>query len=172
MPRRIVVRGRRSSIVRTAIFPSRGSNRHFGHFFLHLATSCWFHVSWRPERNFDPTSHHELGACLSRCVDMFRAKSRSNPIRTADVATKNVREKCTFEWNLPATWLTRGSFWKGRRGSSAGRWWLEMILGVFSHGKTIGEVRWGLSVRVGGQNGRIPNLATFSIFFPTLRTEF
>lgn len=47
-----------------------------------------------------------------------------------------------------------------------------MILGVLSHGKTIGEVRFGVCARVGGQNGKIPNLATFAIFFSTLRTDF
>jgi hypothetical protein len=172
MPRRIITRGRRSSIVRTAILPSRGSKLHFGHFFSHLAKSCSFHVSSPCERNFDPTSDHELGACSTWCVDTFRAKSRSNPIRTADVARKNVREKCTFEWNLPATWPTRASFWKERRGLSAVRWWLKVVLGVFSHEKTIGEGGLGLSARVGGQNGKIPNLATFSICFRTLRTEF
>jgi len=47
-----------------------------------------------------------------------------------------------------------------------------VYLGVILHGKTTGEVRLGVSARVGGLKVKIPNLATFSILFGTLRKEF
>lgn len=151
MPRRIIIRGTRSSTLirvwRGSLVVKTAPERLF--FWTDRSPPIVFWLAW--------SQFWELTSRLYWSVTVSMRRYDLSPdmhtfARNCQNGSWKRDSKKNFEWNPSATWLTRSSFGKWRWGPNGASSSDLMFLGVFPRGKNSGELRFCLTAMHQGQN--------------------